>query len=85
MNCWLMASGWELRIHLKVLKMNPSVRISLHRDAEVAQQKQKVLVISSALLTTLFHPAFFEKESNVLRKVCHDKFETQGPRARLSS
>jgi len=36
-------------------------------------------------LTTLFCPAFFEKkESNELRKVCHNKFETQGPEAGLS-
>lgn len=78
-----MASGWDLGIYLKILYMNPQVRISLHRDAEVTHQIQKALVISSTLLTTLFHPAFFEKkESYELRQVCH-MFETQGPKAGL--
>lgn len=67
-----MASGWDLQIYLEVLYMNPPVRINLPRDAEVTHQIQKALVISSALLTTLFHPAFFEKkESDELRQ----KFE----------
>lgn len=37
-------------------------------DAEVTHQIQKALVISSTLLTTFFHPVFFEKkESDELR------------------
>lgn len=69
-----MASDWDLQIYLEVLYMNPPVRINLPR--EVTHQIQKALVISSTLLTTLFHPAFFEKkESDELRQ----KFERSLP------